>query len=336
MSPYETGRNRVAVFSGVTPEGFAKDIQPANRPAVLMGLLSEWPMMRMGSDEALADYLLSHDRGDPYGVYVGAPEIKGHFFYGADTRSENFRFGPAPLHQVLDNLKAERSSAAPQSIFIQSAELHRYMPTVRDTHRLDLLPAGVEPRIWIGNETVTRVHYDLNHNLICVVAGKRRVMLYPPEQLPNLYPGPFDRTIGGVPVGMVDPENPDLTRYPRFALAQEAVLVAELEAGDVLYIPYGWWHQVRSLARFNVMINYWWDDAPKAAAQAYDALFHAVLALRDQPQAHKAIWKALFDHHIFSDAPLAHLTPQERGTLGELTPERIALIKKALLRSLND
>lgn len=334
MSPNGAVHDMVAEFSGITPERFANEIQAANRPAVLKGLLSDWPMVGLGSADTLAEYLLAHDKGDLYGVYVGAPEIKGHFFYGTDTRSENFRFGPAPLRQVLDNLRAERSAPAPQSIFIQSAELHRYMPSVRDTHPLDLLPTGVEPRIWIGNETVTRVHYDLNQNLICVVAGKRRVMLYPPEQLPNLYPGPFDRTIGGVPVGMVDPENPDLERYPRFALAQDAVQVAELAAGDVLYIPFGWWHQVRSLSRFNVMINYWWDDTPKAAAQGYDALFHAVLALRDQPSPHKAIWRALFDYHIFSDAPLAHLTPQERGTLGEMTPVRVAQIRKVLRQNL--
>lgn len=289
-----------------------------------------------GSDEGLSEYLMSHDRGDPYGTYVGAPAIGGHFFYGADTRSENFHFGPAPLRQVMENLLAQRTAAAAQSIYIQSAELHRHMPGLRDSHRLDILPDSVEPRIWIGNGTVTRVHYDLNENLICVVAGRRRVMLFPPEQLPNLYPGPFDRTIGGVPVGMVDPENPDLERYPNFALAQEAALVAELEAGDVLYIPYGWWHQVRSLSPINVMINYWWDDAPQAAAQGYDALFHAVLALRDQPSSHKAIWQALFDYHIFGDAPLAHLTPQERGTLGQMTPERVVQIKKILRQNLSD
>lgn len=335
MSPNGAVHDMVAKFSGITPERFANEIQAANQPAVLKGLLSNWPMVGLGSADALAEYLLAHDKGDPYGVYVGAPEIKGHFFYGADTRSENFRFGPAPLRQVLDNLLAQLAADAPQSIFIQSAELHRYMPSVRDAHPLDLLPPGVEPRIWIGNETVTRVHYDLNQNLICVVAGKRRVMLYPPEQLPNLYPGPFDRTIGGVPVGMVDPENPDLERYPRFALAQNAVQVAELEAGDVLYIPFGWWHQVRSLSHFNVMINYWWDDAPKAAAQAYDALFHAVLALRDQPSSHKAIWQALFDYHIFSEEPMAHLTVQERGTLGEMTPARVAQIRKVLRQNLD-
>jgi hypothetical protein len=337
MSPYDSDGADIAVFSGITPDSFANDIQTANQPAILKGLLSDWPMVKLGGHaEALGDYLLAHDRGDPYGVYVGPSEIGGHFFYGKDTRSENFRFGPAPLAQVLENLMTQRGSDAPQSIFIQSAELHRHMPAVRGTHRLDILPEIVEPRIWIGNGTVTRVHYDLNQNLICVVAGKRRVTLFPPEQLPNLYPGPFDRTIGGVPVGMVDPENPDLERYPRFALARDAIRVAELDAGDVLYIPYGWWHQVRSLSPFNVMINYWWDDAPKAAANPYDALFHAVLALRDQPGSHKAIWKALFDYHIFGDEPLAHLMLQERGTLGELTPERVAQIRKVLRRNLAD
>lgn len=35
-------------------------------------------------------------------------------------------------------------------------------------------------------------------------------------------------------------------------------LTAELRAGDSLYIPEGWWHQVHSDAR-TIAINYWWD-----------------------------------------------------------------------------
>lgn len=326
----------IASFPHVTPEIFA-EIRSANRPAVLKGQVARWPIVEAGkNDHKLATYLLDRDGGGPFGVYVGPPEIDGHFFYGGDTQSENFRFGPAPLSQVLDKIFTEREAPRPQSIFIQSAELSRHMPAVRDENRLDLLPETVEPRIWIGNRTVTRVHYDLNYNLLCVVAGKRRVLLFPPEQLPNLYPGPFDRTIGGVPVGMVDPESPDLEHYPRFALAREAMEVVELEAGDALYIPYGWWHQVRALETFNVMINYWWDDAAQPA-RPYDALFHALLALRDAPADQKAVWQNLFEYYVFgvNGDPLSHLAPADRGSLGALTPERVRQIRQMLRQGLD-
>ena len=327
----------IAIFASVTPEDFVTDIRARNKPAVLKGAISAWPAVNLGqqSDEALVDYLKKHDNGELAGVYLGAPEIRGNFFYGANTRSENFRHGPAPIAMVLDRLMTAKTDETPQSIYVQSVPIKTHMPGFADENRLDLLPE-VEPRIWIGNQTVTRAHYDLNHNIACVVAGRRRFHLFPPEQLVNLYPGPFDRTIGGVPVSMVDAENPDLDRYPRFAEAQKVMLTAELEPGDAIYIPYGWWHQVHSLSRFNVLVNYWWDDAPKAAAGGYEALFHAILAIRDMPEGHQALWKTLFDYYVFTGGkdPLAHLAAGDKGSLGPLTPELTARVRAFLRKGL--
>jgi hypothetical protein len=307
-----------------------------NSPAILKGVISDWPAVQLGrqSDEALVDYLKAHDNGEKVGVYVGTPEIRGNFFYGADTRSENFRHGPTPIPMALDRLLQERANANPWSVYVQSALIAKHMPSFAVENRLDLLP-GVEPRIWIGNQAVTRAHYDLNYNIACVVAGRRCFYLFPPEQLVNLYPGPFDRTIGGVPVSMVDAESPDLERYPRFAEAQKTMLTAELEAGDALYIPYGWWHQVHSLSRFNVLVNYWWDEAATIAAP-YDALFHAILAIRDMPEDHQALWNSLFDYYVFTGGadPLAHLKAGDKGSLGPLTPGLIRRIKASLRKSL--
>jgi hypothetical protein len=326
----------ITIFKSVTKADFVTHIHPAGQPAILKGAIKDWPAVKAGqiSDERLVNYLKAHDTGEQAGVYLGAPEIRGNFFYGDDTRSENFRHGPTPIPMALDRLMQEKANANPWSIYVQSAPIKKHMPGFASENRLDLLP-GVEPRIWIGNAAVTRAHYDLNHNIACVVAGRRRFHLFPPEQLVNLYPGPFDRTIGGVPVSMADAENPDLERYPRFAEAQKVMLTAELEAGDALYIPYGWWHQVHSLSRFNVLVNYWWDDTTLPAAP-YDALFHAILAIRDMPKNHQALWKTLFDYYVFTGGsdPLAHLADGDKGSLGPLTPELIRRIRASLRKSL--
>lgn len=335
MSLLGASNGAVTALNTVTPDLFA-GMQAAGRPVVLKGVTAPWPAVQLGrqSDDALIDYLRRHDNGALAGVYVGAPDIHGQFFYGADTRSDNFRFGPAPLAQILDRLVEERAKEHPHSVYMQSAEIDRHLPGFAAENRLDLLP-DVAPRIWIGNATVTRAHYDLNANLACVVAGRRRFLLFPPEQLVNLYPGPFDRTIGGVPVSMVDASNPDLQLYPRFAEAQASMLTADLEAGDALYIPYGWWHQVHALSPFNVLVNYWWDTAAPQASP-YEALFHAILALRDMPADHHRLWKSLFDYYVFNTGgdALAHLTEIDRGTLGELTPQRVREIKAFLRRGM--
>ncbi len=43
----------------------------------------------------------------------------------------------------------------------------------------------------------------------------------------------------------VDAEHPDLARHPEFAGAH--VFTLELAPGDLLFIPVGWFHQVRAL-----------------------------------------------------------------------------------------
>ena len=56
---------------------------------------------------------------------------------------------------------------------------------------------AVAPRLWLGNEVVTPAHFDESHNLACVVSGRRRFTLFPPEQVANLYVGPLDLSPAG-------------------------------------------------------------------------------------------------------------------------------------------
>ena len=63
--------------------------------------------------------------------------------------------------------------------------------------------------------------------------------------------------------------------------------VAELEPGDVLFYPAMWWHQVEARDAFNVMINYWWNTSPRFMDSPQNTLLHALLSLRDRPDAEK-------------------------------------------------
>jgi lysine-specific demethylase 8 len=52
----------------------------------------------------------------------------------------------------------------------------------------------------------------------------------------------------------VDLDNPDLSRFPLFASAEYSECV--LRAGEMLYIPYKWWHYVRSL-EVSFSVSFW-------------------------------------------------------------------------------
>jgi hypothetical protein len=268
---------------------------------------------------------------------LGDPSIQGRFFYSSDMRGFNFERREMQLAQalqhLLESLQIERAPAA----YIESTPIADHLPGFTTENALPLLPASVAPRIWIGNAVTAQTHFDLQDNVACVVAGRRRFTLFPPDQLPNLYAGPFDFTLSGPPVSMVSLHEPDLARYPRFAEAQAHSQVAELGPGDALYIPYFWWHHVESLRTFNVLVNYWWNTARTLGGSPFDCLLHGILTLRDLPPAQRDAWRIVFEHFVFqrNGDPMEHLAPEHRGLLGAMTPERAREIKSILVRLLS-
>jgi hypothetical protein len=330
--------NLVPEWRNVDAQTFRERIFPGNRPAVLRGLVAAWPAVVEGekSPQAMADYLLGLKQGGPLPLITAPPAIKGRFFYRDDMRSANFERRPAPLATGLQALLSHLADPDPPAIFMESAPLPDCLPTFTTFHRLDLLDAAIVPRIWIGNAVTVQTHYDFYSNIACVLAGRRRFTLFPPEQLPNLYPGPMDITLAGVPVSMVRLEAPDYVRYPRFRLALEHLHVVELGPGDVLFIPYAWWHRVESLAAFNVLVNYWWNDN-KFPLSPLDSLLHAIFALRELPIEQRTVWRTLFDYYVFqtSGDPLGHLAPDSRGLMGARDEQALHTVRTLLLRSLS-
>jgi hypothetical protein len=191
--------------------------------------------------------------------------------------------------------------------------------------------------LWLGNRTHTATHWDQSSNLACVVAGRRRFTLFPPEQLKNLYVGPLEFTLAGQPISMVDVDTPDLRTYPRFAEALKAARRADLGPGDALYIPAMWWHDVLSLEDFGCLINFWWREGEPPQLTPVNALYHAVMTMKNLPPNELAAWRAHFDHYIFGENgdPVEHLPEQARGILGKRTPELVARVKKLLIKALS-
>ncbi len=77
---------------------------------------------------------------------------------------------------------------------------------------------------------------------------------------------------------MVDFERPDFDRHPRFREALAHARSAVLGPGDAIFIPSMWWHHVRSLEPFNVLVNYWWRSAGLAGVAAGGAAARVVRA----------------------------------------------------------
>ncbi len=311
---------------GVTAETFKAEIVPMNAPVVLRGLCAGWPSVKaaLESDAGIAGYLKVLNTGTLVEFMTAPPEVRGEFFYGETLKTRNFQKAQGRLGEVLDRVLALASEALPPAIYIQSTPTDTCLPAFTSANIMPLLPDTVRPRVWIGNAVRVQTHYDLSDNIAVVVAGKRRFTLFPPDQLPNLYVGPFEQTLAGSPISLADIEAPDFDRFPRLQAALAVGHVAELEPGDAMFIPYGWWHHVRSLSPLNVLVNYWWNEAPRHLQAPYGALLHAMLLVRDMPSQHREVWKTMFDHFVFCENgdPAAHIGRDDLGAMAELTPEQ--------------
>jgi hypothetical protein len=310
-------------------------------PVVLRGIAREWGLVQAGSrstQDAMA-YLRGFDAGVPIQYSFGGPEIEGRPFYNDDFTRLNFEVRRGLLAQVLDEITDHLQDARPPTYYIASLLIDRALPGFTQANDLGLAARGIEapPSIWIGNRVVASCHFDAPDNLACCAVGRRQFTLFPPEQIENLYPGPFEPTPGGQVVSVVDFDRPDFARYPRFRTALASARTALLEPGDVLFIPSMWWHHVRSLEPFNVLVNYWWRRSPAFLSSPLPALHHALWTLRDLPAHEKQAWAKIFEYYVFGPGERAgqHLPEQARDLLGPIDETQARRIRAMLLARLN-
>lgn len=295
----------------------APDLGIRAEPMILRGLAADWPAVR--ADDPAA-YLARFDHGSAIGIAIAPPAARGRLSYTADLTALNFTRENATLASLFARLRAAGEDPEPPAIAAQAVIVDEALPGFSAENRLALVPAGVAPRIWIGNRVRVATHHDMSSNIAVVMAGRRRFTLFPPDQVANLYIGPFEFTPAGTPVSLFDPDEPDFARLPRAAEAMVHAQIAELEPGDALFIPHMWWHHVRSLDPLSILVNYWWNDvpSPQPGLAPIDAMIHALLAFSGLPENQRGAWRAMFDEVVFGP-PADHIPAERRGIRGDLT-----------------
>lgn len=166
--------------------------------------------------------------------------------------------------------------------YVTNASLRVQLPElegdVRPLHEEIGFPAAVpgalrrmlclSPGLWIGPAgIVTLAHYDRHDNLHVQIKGRKRWTLFSPADSDRLYRG-FPQLSSPI-FSPVDVEQPDTRKFPMFCNAQP--LRVELEPGDVLFVPSGWWHHVRTVET-SISLNYWWRSLRSARVATAVAL----------------------------------------------------------------
>ena len=320
---------------------FARDIATRYNPAVLRGLVADWPAVERAreSPAAFCAYLEGFDSGAAVDVLRVPPRARGRIDYNDAMTGFNFSRDKATISSVTAKLLGYARFENRPAIAVQSAPIADCLPGFARENVLAILDRSVAPRIWLGSAFTTPAHFDESSNIACVVSGRRRFTLFAPEQIANLYIGPLGHAPTGTPISLVSLANPDFERFPRFRDALASALVGELEPGDAIYIPTLWWHHVQSLGKYNMLINYWWKrqvGAAGSADTALNCLLYCLLTLKDLPAEQRQVWRTLFDYYIFSanTRSVEHIPEQVRGVLGEISPELAKQVKAFLVTQL--
>ncbi|KAL7991527.1 hypothetical protein Chor_015783 [Crotalus horridus] len=129
-------------------------------------------------------------------------------------------------------------------------------------------------------------------NFLIQVTGKKQVVLFSPRDAPYLY-------LSGTKSEVLDVDKPNMKKYPLFIKARR--YECQLDAGDVLFIPALWFHNVTS-EEFGVGVNVFWKQLPSeyydktdtygnkdltAASRAMQILDRALKNLEELPEEYR-------------------------------------------------
>jgi len=228
------GSKRVERRSNLSAEEFFRCYYSGNRPVVFQDGLRDSPALANWNP----DYLKARCGSEMVGVMAGRSADRDYEInsdhHKTRTRMRDFVDRVKQAGQTNDFYMVANNRS------LESRKMKRLLDEVHVLeHILDPVLAQSRIFLWFGpGGTVTPLHHDSMNILLAQVYGRKRVMLIPSFQTPCVY-----NRVGVY--SAVDCEKPDYTRFPLFRKATRLKVL--LEPGQVLFIPVGWWHHVRSM-----------------------------------------------------------------------------------------
>lgn len=236
-------------MSVVTPAEFRRRYLSAGRPVVFVDAMQEWAARR----EWTLPWFRKRCGELSIRVRWGR---RGHSTQFGEARVELGRYIDAILEPARrSELRAVSSDWLRDPPYMQNCDLTKHDPALAAHFAFPRYYACARLTrrgVWIGPaHTVAQLHCDYAHNLLAQVVGAKRIQLYAPARTPSLRPRftTYYSSMSALDFDDVAPAVPGQGGAPDFDLI--------LNAGEMLFLPYGWWHRVTSLEP-SVSINLWW------------------------------------------------------------------------------
>jgi hypothetical protein len=261
------------------------------RPFVLAGGAKDWPSASLWS----LDWLAGTHGALPVTVSLGGLSV-----------SDGFATRDTTLAAFLEQLG---HGDARDAGFLGTVDLGRHIPALKEHTRFP--PTGAiralsHTNYWIGPPGwLSQLHCDFAHNFLVQVRGRKRVELYAPSVVPAA-----DQCRPTWYSCSATWDYPDAPPAPRPPPDFDAVL----EPGDILFIPYGWWHRARYLET-SIAVNQWWMTPRMLAARAPQLAREGAAAL----QLRWALFRIA--RRYASDAPVSPAPPAGPGVSASARPD---------------
>jgi hypothetical protein len=218
----------------VTREEFLEKYYSTNTPVILTNMMDDWKAMSSWCPE----YLKSQ-----YGDVEVEIQSNRNSDPNYEINKENHK-RIIKLAQYVDHVVTSGETNDYYMVANNSnLEREELKSLLNDINMLPELLDSSDTKgkvfFWFGPVgTITPLHHDTANLMMAQVYGRKRWRVISPDDTSFLY-----NYIGVF--SAVDLENPDYDKYPLFKNVN--VMEAILEPGEIIFIPLGWWHQVKAL-----------------------------------------------------------------------------------------
>lgn len=180
--------------------------------------------------------------------------------YGAHLKSEEIDLGPALaiLSEDKDLVKTKKGRNYPRNLKVDIESISlldiQYPPiTVEDTKMM-------APSVWFGaTSSSTATHSDCCDNFAMMITGTKRWTIAPPSESRIIKP----KCQGSLCWAKRIPHADEHASTPQMKKLrdQTQLIDFDLKAGELLYLPCGWFHHVENKGP-TVMVNFWTKEKP--------------------------------------------------------------------------
>ena len=231
----------VDVVDTITPQAFKREYIDTKTPLLMRKVTADWPAMKKWSFDFFANLSL------PKRVFLEMNNVlQGNGQY------EVMEYGDY-IRRMADD------DAVPPKGYLSVFRVFNAFPQLMsdvDFSILSQFKVKNTAKGWIGPAgTVTGYHVDWGDNVLAQICGRKEVRLVGPKDNKYMYPSKrFDQ---GTMSSEMDVDNLDEQKFPLFAQATEYRVI--IHPGEMLFIPRGWWHHVKSLDKSISVSNISYD-----------------------------------------------------------------------------